>query len=73
MSCSLKKFKKEQPINYIGITGNKYPYNEYLNSGDGKTYKGLKDLPLDEYPYEIEFKTDFLFLCCKLCNCKDKV
>ena len=34
-------------------TGNEYAYNEYCNWGRGKTERGMKDLPKDEYPYKI--------------------
>lgn len=38
------------------ITGKKYDYYTYTNHGKGGIYKRYLDLPLDEYPYSIEYK-----------------
>ena len=42
-------------INYIGKSGKKYPYNEYLNHGYGGISGGRKDLPVEDYPYTFEY------------------
>ena len=51
-----------KPIFYVSkITGNLYPMDEYNNHGYGGEYRGMKDLPKLEYPY------NFIYLC-KRCN-----
>jgi len=44
-----------KPINWIGKSGKKYPYNEYNNHGYGGIKQGFKDLPKDDYPYTLEY------------------
>lgn len=47
---------KGKPIFYVSkITGLKYDYNTYAPHGKCGIYKGYLDLPLDEYPYSIEY------------------
>lgn len=53
--CSIKIIRTF----YIGSTGNKYSYEDYINHGFGGIYKGKKDLPLDEYPYTFEYKQEY--------------
>ena len=72
MACGLYKYRKEIATHYIGRTGNEYSKEEYANWGSGKAERGKKDLPLDEYPYEIKYKTEPFFVCCKLCLCEGK-
>lgn len=46
-----------KPMYYVSeITGNKYPYDDYINHGWGGIKYTYKDLPLDEYPYSVESK-----------------
>jgi hypothetical protein len=77
--CNLKKYKTEMPTHYVGKTGNEYPIEDYNNHGwEGiKTISvqniGLvskKDLPNNEYPYYIKYKTKYMFKCCEVCNCE---
>jgi hypothetical protein len=77
--CNLKKYKKEIPTHYVGISGKEYPIEDYNNHGWGgiKTINILnvglvskKDLPHDEYPYSIKHKTEYMFKCCEVCNCE---
>jgi len=50
---------KETPMFYVSkITGNKYDYELYSNHGRGRVYRDKIDLPLDEYPYGIEFEKE---------------
>jgi hypothetical protein len=72
MTCGLFKFKNEIATHYVGKSGNEYPINEYANLGSGKTEKGIKDLPLDEYPYTIKYETELKYKCCQLCSCEGK-
>jgi hypothetical protein len=76
--CNLKNYKTEIPTHYVGTKGNEYPIEEYNNHGWGgiKTLNvqnvGLvskNDLPHDEYPYSIKYRTEYMFKCCEVCNC----
>jgi len=44
-----------KPKFYIGKSGKKYEYDKYCNLGSGDR-GGIKDLPLDEYPFSIEYE-----------------
>lgn len=68
--CNLKKYKTEIPTHYVGITGNEYSFDDYSNHGLGGIKNEKQDLPLDEYPFTIKYKTEFMFECCKNCNCE---
>lgn len=46
--------KTDKIINYIGKSGKKYTYDKYKNFGSGDRGK-IKDLPLDDYPYTLEY------------------
>lgn len=35
------------------LTGEEYPASEWINHGYGGTYRGMKDLPKDGYPYRV--------------------
>lgn len=70
--CNLSNDKIEIATHWVGKTGNEYPINEYMNWGGGKIEKGKKDLPMDEYPYKIKYKTDYRWLFCRLCKCSKK-
>lgn len=35
------------------ITGREYPASQYINHGHGGEYRGFKDLPADEYPFQV--------------------
>ncbi len=63
--CNLCNYKKEIPLYYVGNTGNKYDITKYCNYGTGESKYGKDDLPLNEYPYTIEYKITFKF---NLCN-----
>jgi hypothetical protein len=69
MTCELYKYKREIATHYVGKGGNEYLIRDYNNWGRGKTEMGKIDLPLDEYPYTIKYKTELVWLCCKLCSC----
>jgi hypothetical protein len=69
MTCGLYKHKKKIATHYVGCTGNEYSIDEYCNHGKKGIYRGFKDLPKDEYPYTIKYKTEPLFECCKTCSC----
>jgi len=75
--CSLYNFKKG-PLNEYHkywvslLNGNKYLCSEYTNHGKGGTFRGFKDLPLNEYPFttEIGLKREHpIFQCCCICDC----
>ena len=72
MACELYKYRKEIATHYVGKTGNEYPKDDYMNWGRGKTERNKKDLPMDEYPYTIKYKTELVWQCCKLCSCEGK-
>ena len=72
MECKLYKYKKVTPTHWVGVTGNEYPKDEYLNHGWGGIYRGFKDLPKDEYPYTIKYKVELVYKCCELCSCEGK-
>ena len=72
MNCSFKKYKKETSTHYVGKTGNEYPIDEYNNWGTGVERFGMKDLPLDEYPYTHKYKVEYKWKMCRECSCKDK-
>lgn len=64
MVCGLCSYKEETPIYYIGNSGNKYDVNKFCNYGTGERKYEKDDLPLNEYPYSIEYKTEFKFNIC---------
>jgi len=73
MVCNFYKYKKEVATSYVSEkTGNKYPRNEYYPIGRGNIERGRKDLPIDEYPYVMEYKTEQVWLFCELCSCECK-
>jgi len=47
-----------KPAFYISITGEKFPYGEYVNHGYGGVHRNAKDIPKDGYPYALEFIDD---------------
>jgi len=73
VACSLFKYKLEEATHWVGRTGKLYPVKDYVGHGKGGVDQwGFKDLPKDEYPFTIIYKTESLFLCCKLCNCEGR-
>lgn len=72
MACSLSKYTVETETHYVGNDGTLYPLNEYTNHGKGGVYKGLKDLPHDNYPYTFKLINKFKFKCCEICKCDNK-
>lgn len=72
MNCSFKKYTKEIATHYVGKTGNEYPIDEYKNWGRGEFERSRHDLPLDEYPYSIKYKVEYVWRICRECNCEDK-
>lgn len=70
--CSLYKYKSKTATHWVGKTGNEYPKDKYINHGWGGIKKKWMDLPADEYPYSIKYKTELMFKCCQLCSCQGK-
>ncbi len=71
MPCTLYKYVKVTATHWVGKTGNEYPKDDFINLGT-KPMGLKKDLPLDEYPYTVKYKTEQMFRCCDLCNCEGK-
>ena len=69
MKCGLHKHVKKEATHYVGKDGGLYDIKKYINHGHGGVYRGMKDLPKDEYPYTMKYETKQAFLCCELCNC----
>ena len=77
MFCNLSKDKTLKKEYYVSVlTGNKFSYYYYINS-DTNTEWCKKNtpwkipLPLNEYPYTIEYIEEYSYECCKLCTtCK---
>lgn len=72
-TCNLFKHKKIYWTHWIGKSGKMYDKNEYGHFGDGKERNGVKDLPIDDYPYKGNRIEEPLFGCCKYCNCQIKL
>lgn len=72
MVCGLYKYKIDTPTHYVGITGNEYPIDEYINHGRGIPVMGKMDLPIGEYPYTIKYKTEQAWRFCNKCSCDGK-
>lgn len=68
--CNLKNHKTETPTHYVGITGKEYPFLEFANHGWSGIKNEKKDLPVDEYPFTIKYKTELMFNFCENCNCE---
>jgi hypothetical protein len=67
--CSLRKFTIKTPKYYVGKNGEKYLYDRFANVSENK--HGKIALPLDNYPYSIEYSEKLKWKCCKICDCKE--
>jgi hypothetical protein len=55
--CFLYKHKKKIPTHWVGVNGEEYPINEYMNWGGNIIKNGKKDLPKEGYPYVYKYET----------------
>jgi hypothetical protein len=71
--CNLSKQTVKKRINWVSVDGGKFNYEKYSNLGERLVSGGQIGLPNSGYPYTIEYHEDYKFMCCRLCNCVDKI
>jgi len=64
--CELSKHKRSTLISWVSKDGKHYDPKKY-------NAEKTKHLPPDEYPFKPYHKTDYLFKCCQICDCKSKI